>query len=665
MARCAGVGIVTLLLLVAVAPAAAQTTDWLNKNTLNHGSTIKELLQVVERVGRDDAAVGDELARLRRSFGIVFVPGILGSTLESKSKGKLWGFGLPNADQLRLDSELIDETKESDVTTQLAESLGPVSLYAAAIARIRDSAAKVGIPQERVVACGYDWRRDIRWGARELDACIRNAPALRDATALVVIAHSMGGVVTWQWHQAFAPDGTVTGKRLVALAVLGSPLAGSCEMLRMVETGYVQPVVNDKLQNDEWIKGFWSKIAGMKDRLVNEITAAFSQDLRPVILTWPGAIELTPRPGATIDDVSCVRVPVDPTDATNRGALTYYTPEFWSAPTGSDLLSHVPAPATTGAVLEKAKKFREAFTATTVATPTYLFASHVWRTPNLAGLTGDFRRSNQPWMDEQGDGRVPFLSAFPPTITAANVTRVYSVHGNLPEDDVFHDDFFGDRLPRILDAYVAAGVLKLMIADPARQQAFIGKGGTLANPEDFHAAFERQNAREIIYKLTREAYDMAIAFNSALCDLPNLCLDYKKASAAAGAATTEAAKAAVYTGVLQAEPGGSREATFAQAQRGLAMARSYNWAAAIADLRTAVPALDEIAASYGAKEPNNIRRLRVNATAMLGRAYVIRGYCDEAREPLKAAAKAGHPRAVGDLNAPCYDRQTGKIVSLK
>jgi hypothetical protein len=665
MPRRAGVGIVTLLLLAAVAPAAAQTTDWLNKNTLNHGSTIKELLRVVERVGRDDAAVGDELARLRRSFGIVFVPGILGSTLESKSKGKLWGFGLPNADQLRLEQDLIDETKESDVTTALAESLGPVSLYAAAIARIRDSAAKAGIPRERVVACSYDWRRDIRWGARELDACIRSAPGLRDASALVVVAHSMGGVVTWQWHQAYAPDGRVAGKRLVALAVLGSPLAGSCEMLRMVETGYVQPLVNDTLQNDEWIKGYWSKITGMKDRLVNEITAAFSQSLRPVILTWPGAVELTPPPGGTIDDAACVRVPLVPDDATNRDALSYYAFEFWTAPIGADLLSNVPAPATTGAVLEKAKEFRETFTARTVATPTYLFASHVWRTPNLAGLTGDFRRSNQPWMDEQGDGRVPFLSAFPPTIAAANVTRIYSVHGNLPEDDVFHDDFFGDRLPRILDAYVATGVLKLMVADPARQQAFIANGGTLANPEDFHAAFERQNAREIIYMLTREAYDTAIDFNSALCELPHLCLDYKKARVAAGAAKTESAKAAVYTGVLQTEPGGSPEATFAQAQRGLAMARAYNWTAAIADLRPAVPALEGITASYGAKVPNDIRRLRVNATAMLGRAYVIRGYCDEARAPLKAAAQAGHPRAADDLKAPCYDRQTGKIVSLK
>jgi hypothetical protein len=653
------------VVLVCAAPAEADTRDWLNNNTLNHGSTIKEMLHVLGLVGNNDPAVGGELTRLRGSFAIVFVPGILGSTLESSSKGKLWGFGIPDADRLRLEPELIEESKESDVKTTLAENLGVVPLYVNAIARIRESARKVGIPPARVVACGYDWRRDIRWGARELDRCIKNEPALHEATSLVIIAHSMGGLVTWEWHQSLAPDGVVAGKRIVALAVLGSPLAGSCEMLRMVETGYVQPVANDMLRSDEWIKRFWSKIVEMKDRLVNKVTAEFSDSLRPVILTWPGAVELTPRPGQTIDDTACVRVPLVAADLTDRNALSYYMLNFWSSPIGVDLLHNFPVPPSAGAVLAKAKQFRENFTPRTLVTPTYLFASHVWRTPNLVPVTGDFRRSAGEWFLEQGDGRVPFLSALPPTVVPANATRIYSVHGNLPEDDVFHEDFFGDRLPRVLDAYVATGVLKLVIANPARQQAFIGSGGTLANPKDFHSAFERQNQRDIIYPLTKEAYSTAIDFNNALCDLPNLCLDYKKAAAIAGAAKTEAAKAGAFAGVLQTAPSGSKDATFAQAQRGLAMARSYNWAAAIADLREVVPTLELIGTSYGAKEPDNIRQLRVNATAMLGRAYVIRGYCDEAREPLTKAAKAGHQRAANDLSAPCYDHDSGKIVSLK
>ena len=84
------------------------------------------------------------------------------------------------------------------------------------------------------------------------------------------------------------------------------------------------------------------------------------------------------------------------------------------------------------------------------------------------------------------------------------------------------------------------------------------------------------------------------------------------------------------------------------------MARSLNWAAAIDDLRDAA----------GGPEAQSVRDLRVNATAMLARALTIRGYCDEAREPMKKAAQEGQRHAVRDLQAPCYDRGTGKYVSL-
>ncbi len=274
-----------------------------------------------------------ELARLRASFGIVFVPGILGSTLESASRGRLWGFGIPDQDALRLDPALIAETAPSDVTTGLALSLGPVDLYREAFRLLRQSAGKLGIPDKRVVACGYDWRRDIRWGARELHTCITTHPDLKDATALIVVAHSMGGLVTWSWHQDYTRDGWLGDTRVIALAVLGSPLEGSCEMLRMIQAGYVQPTQNTTLRNDQVWRRWWSKIEGMKDRFVNVVTSTLSQDLRAVILTWPGAFELMPRPALFVNDDAhlCARVPLDPTDPDNRRPLTSFDPTFWAA----------------------------------------------------------------------------------------------------------------------------------------------------------------------------------------------------------------------------------------------------------------------------------------------------------------------------------------------
>jgi len=656
-----------LLVLPSVSSAQGPTRDLVNNNTLNHGSTIRDLLATLDKVGADHEGVATELARLRASFGIVFVPGILGSTLESASRGKLWGFGIPDQDALRLDPALIEETAPSDVTTGLALSLGPVDLYREAFRLLRQSAGKLGIPDKRVVACGYDWRRDIRWGARELHTCITTHPDLKDATALIVIAHSMGGLVTWSWHKDYTRDGWLGDTRVIALAVLGSPLEGSCEMLRMIQAGYVQPTQNTTLRNDQVWRRWWSKIEGMKDRFVNIVTSTLSQDLRAVILTWPGAFELMPRPAQSVNDDAhlCARVPVDPTDPDNRRPLTPFDPTFWSSTLGEDLLRPYAPPPDLDAVLAKAAEFRTGFSATTLRSPTYLFATFVWVTPTLVPLTGDYRLAASDWYSKDGDGRVLVTSARPDAVDAAATFFVYSVHGNLPEDEIFHAEFFGERLPRVLAGYVAARILQMFGANDGFLKVYAAAGGLLVNPQDFRVAFERVSSPAIIYPLTREAWDSAVDFNKALCDGPIACDGgYRNAVLAASRARTETARAAAFTSVIIMSPEGSREETFARAQRGLAMARSLNWAAAIDDLRIAVPRLEQMRATAGGREAQNVRDLRVNATAMLARALVIRGYCVEAREPMRKAAQEGQHFAMRDLRAPCYDRGSGKYIAL-
>jgi hypothetical protein len=660
-----------VVVLVAIiswpgAPAAQPTRDIVNNNTLNHGSTIRDLLQTLDKVATEHPGVSEELRRLRGTLAIVFVPGILGSTLDSASEGNLWGAGIPNADKLRLDPRLVDETATSDVTTGLALTLGPVALYQNAFQMIKASAAAFGVPEQRVAACGYDWRRDIRWGARELDRCIASHPNLREATALIVIAHSMGGLVTWQWHSSYTRDGWIGGKRVIAVAVLGSPLEGSCEMLRMVQAGYIQPVANTKLRGDQVWKRWWGVIAGMKDRFVNVITARFSQDLRPVILTWPGAFELMPRSALTVNDDAhlCVRVPFDPADPDNRTPLTPFAPEFWTRPIGADMLGTAAPPDNLGAVLQKAAEFRAGFSPESLGSPTYVFATFVWVTPVLAPITGEYRLAAGEWFPKDGDGRVPLTSARPDSVNAAETFFVYSVHGNLPEDQMFHDQFFGQRLPRVRDAYIAAEILRQFGANDGFQRIYSAKGGSLVNPQDFRTAFERVASPDIIYPLTREAWTSAVEFNQALCDGPVTCTDDYRSVAAAAQGKSEAAKAAAFTSVIIASAKGSREETFALAQRGLAMARSLNWAAAIPDLRVAAPRLDQLRADAGGSEAQNVRDLRVSVTAMLGRSLAIRGYCAEAKEPLKKAALEKNAYAIRDVRAPCYDRETGRYVAL-
>ncbi|MHB9098267.1 MAG: hypothetical protein ACYC5X_10660 [Syntrophales bacterium] len=103
---------------------------------------------------------------------------------------------------------------------------------------------------------------------------------------------------------------------------------------------------------------------------------------------------------------------------------------------------------------------------------------------------------------------------------------------------------------------------------------------------------------------------------------------------------------------------------FLRAKRGLAMAMQLNWIAAIGDLRFAVPKLESRYQRLGAKEKENERELRINATANLARALVMRGFCGEAKPYVKRAPSDN--RWVVDLNkAQCFDRDTGKIVSLR
>jgi hypothetical protein len=661
--------VVAFAALFVATGADAQVRDWLTNNTLNNGSTVRDLIAAFDRAGATNPAYRDELKRLRANIGLVFVPGILGSSLESKTLGKIWGFGMPDADKLRLPRELIDPDADSDVEAKLADSVLTVDLYGAAMKMVRESAIAAGIPPARIIACGYDWRRDIRAGARDLKRCIETSPELSGVEALVIVAHSMGGLVTWQWHGDYAPKGRLAGgAQVIAVAVLGSPLAGSCEIVHMIETGYVQPTANDQYADQSWLKIFLKDAAGMKDRVVNAVSSKLTDSIRPAVLSWPGAIAITPPPAQTKDDVNCAPVPLHPEDGTDPSVLTHYDPAFWLAPIGKSLLNGALPPDTYTTVLPRAKDFRAAFKAETIASPTYLFASQIWDTPAQAKLSATFTVDHSAgWITVSGDGRVPFNAAMPTKIQlrAADATRVYSVHGNLPEDKIFHSEFFIQRLPRVREGWIATRLMNKAKDDPVFLKAYLAAGGHFANPRDLHAAYERQsptNQRDPIYNITISAWNAAVDFNNALCELPGQCPDYARARQLAQG-RPNAASAAIYSASIRGGSLNDDEHSRLMAKRGLAMARDQNWSAAIGDLRDAVPMLEDMRKRLGTKEPANQRELRINATANFGRALAIRGYCSEAAPYLRQTA-ASNAFAAQTLKAPCYDRESGKIVSL-
>ncbi|UUZ76921.1 hypothetical protein LP414_05755 [Polaromonas sp. P1(28)-13] len=132
------------------------------------------------------------LANRKKRLAIVFVPGILGSKLTS-ADGKVIFGDISEVktiiSRLELPAKLIDENAESGVRAELLLKLGWVDLYEDATNPMREWANAHGV---QFVTCGYDWRRDIRAGTRDLERCLQRE--LNDGPRdVVLIAHSMGG----------------------------------------------------------------------------------------------------------------------------------------------------------------------------------------------------------------------------------------------------------------------------------------------------------------------------------------------------------------------------------------------------------------------------------------------------------------------------------------
>lgn len=655
-------------LLVCAPPASAQFRDWLSGNAARNGSTVADFLKAIEKTNSQYSA---QLARMRGNVGLVFVPGILGSALKSSSGEEIWGYGLRLSPALALPAALIDPAAEPGITATLADGTnGRIDLYGTAMTLMREHAARAGIAPGRIAACGYDWRRDIRAGARDLARCIDSAPELKGIEALIVVAHSMGGLVTFQWHRDNTADGVLkNGVPVIALAALGSPLAGSCEILRMVATGYVQPTASERHANESWLGRFATEVRTMRDRLVNAVTGFFTSDVRPLVLSWPGALELSPPAAATREQANCAPIPLT-TDDTDPRIRTHYDPGFWSGDTGRALLSGKAPPAAHADVLAVARAFREAFRLEPLASPTYLYASEIWDTPAQPKLVPPSYVPDDRglWQTADGDGRVPFSAALPVSlqIRAADALRVYSVHGNLPEDKVFLQEFFGQRVPRLLQGWYTLRLATEALGDAAFLKSYVAAGGRQLHPYDLHGAWERQseqNQRDPIYRLTREAWNAAVDFNEALCAV-SPCPDYAAAKSAASAAQSagQAERAAIYSAALRNADGLSDDQQlFVIAKRGLEMANRMNWVAAIGDLRFAAPKLAERAQRIKRGETENERRLRIDATANLARALIMRGFCAEAAGHLRSVP-ANNRWAMDARDGQCFDRDSGRIV---
>lgn len=344
----------------------------------------------------------------------------------------------------------------------------------------------------------YDWRLDIRASALALKRKLETWPpewtgsASHTKKAYIIIAHSMGGLVAMTWHNAHYEPSPESSRRVRALVLLGSPLLGSCEMLRMLQQGYQVPGARSEAVGP-------SRLSKIENRLFRHL----GKDLRAMAFTFPGAFQLLPPVPARLDAGACLYSGARPE------RRDYFDPAVWESETGLDILRGVPealevSPGDARAfvrqqlapILALAREFRETFSLSLPRCPLFLFYSDAWSTP-FRGVVSDRTEHLASWKEDVGDGRVTPDSAcggdsFPETIQPE---RLLNVHGDLPADRTFLDDFVDRRLPRMAAAHIAVEAARLML-HPDREglfRAYLEGGGGKLSWRETQAGLEGES----------------------------------------------------------------------------------------------------------------------------------------------------------------------------
>ncbi|MBK5125016.1 hypothetical protein IQ288_34905 [Burkholderia sp. R-69980] len=612
----------------------------------------------LKRAARADPTLAAKMDEIGNSFGIVFVPGILGSALQD-DQGVIWGqqdigqiaFHYKDfVSRLALPPELIDENARSSVRASVLDTMIGMDFYGKAVKAMQQTAVELHVG---FVACGYDWRRDIRAGAGEIDRCINNY--YTTPHRLIVIAHSMGGLVAWQWamkNNLASPD---SRQRIVQIVTLGTPFEGSCDLVRMIEKGYIQPDHNKYIDNDNRQKPaspfeqFATLVEKIKDAAVNDASATLTQSIRPLILTWPGALELTPKPTDRAHAENCIAVPPPGPDADISRNVSYYDPAFWALPVAHELLLRdYPLPHQYAKVLAKAKEFRNGFTPAPLGVPTWLYFSQRWEVPNQRDIVvgphgesvlGHSALSPDGWETQQGDGRVPLNSANiadSPEQMFSRHLGVLSAHGDLPADANFQKDYLHSRLPEILDTLLAVAIADASATHPEWLQEYVAASGVRWEPADVRATLAPGHPDAA----TVAATDTVSRFDDSICRLDaRQCPKTLAGAVAAIKKLGDSPFAAIVNFGNLAETLGDAHRDYAAAEgmKGLALAQQGKWSSASDSLSLALDTFDRLGPPTAIPKAQ-IASFKTSLTVTNARALYEDGRCKDAEPLLRTAA---------------------------
>jgi pimeloyl-ACP methyl ester carboxylesterase len=175
---------------------------------------------------------------------IIFVPGILGSKIDecrADHSGciNIWG---TNGALTQGDIDLSirpDRFYQTDV-------VGPIffkSIYGQVIDYIRTNSESIAPDTKEdplVTIFHYDWRLSNGENAKRLKERVCEVRAHATASPIVIIAHSMGGLVTKVWAKRHAKEPCTTGEKpeVKQIVFVATPHLGSPKAIKAIAEGY-------------------------------------------------------------------------------------------------------------------------------------------------------------------------------------------------------------------------------------------------------------------------------------------------------------------------------------------------------------------------------------------------------------------------------------------
>lgn len=415
-------------------PLQAEVDDFLVQRSRTHQELAQKILET------------------RDSYEVVFIPGILGSKLKIGS----FTYGDDPIDAKRLAFDPKQSVETATLNRFKAHKLifsKKVDIYGSGLDLLMQ-----GLAGKAALEFSYDWRNDIDLLADRLQEELSKKLSTK---RVLVVAHSMGGVIAWHWNNKYPRKSN--NVKLIGLVLLGSPLQGSCEPARMLVEGYGA-----------------AEGASTFDKVA---TSMVFGEAHPAIFTFPSVYQLMPR----YDEANpCLKVK----KSAGSLELDHHEPETWLGRQGGSYngprkfhdavgLSEDEFSKRVKMAVQAGRRFRQSFDLAQSDVTTYLLYSRSvsLRKHYLVREQSDWLEIVSQPTDTAGDGRVPETSAR--NVGYFDSSRggywpLSKEHGELLADDEF-SEFLRTTLKPFMTRMRQQEVLSFALQDPLLKNEILAR----------------------------------------------------------------------------------------------------------------------------------------------------------------------------------------------